>query len=211
MEVKVYECPHCGAPLPPSGLDATVKCTSCGEQTTLDSGSDAVFREEKSRREAEALFERLGHAPRWSQRVAVRLVDWRIWIFGFPFFIGILVQIGERPRAWIAEGYEHFFHARMLHVMSPVLGWLATSIFIVTIILGLLIWSLLGERVDSRRDLQAMLAAKPPKTEGGAARCRKCDAPLEVTAGRLGALRSRLLASASARAARELDHAGPQV
>jgi DNA-directed RNA polymerase subunit RPC12/RpoP len=186
MELRVYDCPHCGAPLPPSGLDATVQCTSCGKQTTLESGSDAVRREEKSRGEAEALFARLGQPPRWAQRVAARLVDWRLWIVGFPFLVGILVKIGTQPRAWIEEGYEHFFHARMLHVMSPVVGWLSTSVFIVATILGLLIWSLLGERVDARRDLQAMLAAKPPRTEGGAARCRKCDAPLEVTAGTLG-------------------------
>ncbi len=129
MEVKVYDCPHCGAPLPPSGLDTAVKCTSCGKQTTLESGSDAVLREEKSR--AEALFTRLGQPPRWSQRIAAQLVDWRIWVFGFPLLVGILVKTGTQPRAWIEQVYEHFFHARMLHVMSPVISWLITSIFIV--------------------------------------------------------------------------------
>ena len=124
MELRVWDCPWCGAPLPPAGLDSEVTCTSCGKATTLADGSDAIMREQQSRAEAEALFARLGRPPRWSQRFATRLVDWRIWVFGFPFALGAL---------W-----------------WPII-----------ISIALLVWSLRGERVDARRALQAMLAAKP--------------------------------------------------
>ncbi|HSD86005.1 MAG TPA: hypothetical protein VLB44_00765 [Kofleriaceae bacterium] len=186
MQLKVYDCPECGAPLPPSGLDTEVTCTACGKQAQLESGSDAVLREQKSRAEAEALFAKLGKPPRWSQRVAARLVDWRLWVLGFPFLLGILSWISDVPRGWVEAAWEHHFHERLLHVVSPVTGWLIDAGFIVAISIALLVWSLLGERVDARRDLQAMLAAKPPQTDGGPAQCRKCNAPLEVAAGMLG-------------------------
>jgi DNA-directed RNA polymerase subunit RPC12/RpoP len=187
VELRVYECPSCGAPLPPTGMDTHVACTACGKQTKIESGSDAVLREQKSRADAETLFAKLGRPPRWSQRFATYLVSWKIWVFGFPFALGLVVTIADKPRDWLLAGWEAVFHARLLNVASPFVGSVISHGFTVGILIALLVWSLLGERIDARRDLQAMLAAKPPETAGGATRCRKCDAPLEVAAGALGA------------------------
>src|SRR5207253_1658793 len=41
-------------------------------------------------------------------------------------------------------------------------------------------------RLVERGKLQAELAAKPPSRPGGPARCRRCDAPLDVKPGDLG-------------------------
>lgn len=187
MELRVWDCPSCGAPLPPAGLDSDVTCTSCGKQTTIADGSDAIVREKQSRAEAEAIFEKLGRPPRWSQRVAAGLASWKVWVLGFPFALGLLWTIGEKPRNWFEAIWEHLFHERLEHVVSPAKAFLLHDGFQVAVAVGLLVWSLLGERVDARRDLQAMLAAKPPETEGGPARCRQCSAPLDVTPGALGA------------------------
>jgi predicted RNA-binding Zn-ribbon protein involved in translation (DUF1610 family) len=186
MELRVAGCPSCGAPLPPAGIEGEVTCPSCGTVTSLADGSEAVLREHQSRAEAEALFARLGRPPRWSQRFATRLVDWRLWVLGFPFALGALWWLGAVPRDWIQAAWERLFHQRLLHVAPPVLAWLIQASFPILLSIGLLVWSLLGERVDARRELQAMLAAKPPETEGGPARCRNCSAPLEVEAGALG-------------------------
>jgi hypothetical protein len=172
--------------LPPAGEGTQVACTSCGRQTSVDTGSDAVLAEQRSRAEAETLYAKLGRPPRWSQRVATYLVSWKLWVIGFPFLIGILVSISQVPENWVQGAYEHLFHARLMHVASPIVGALLSRIFIVVISIGLLVWSLLGERIDARRDLQAMLAAKPRLTPSGAARCRHCDAPLEVPDSALG-------------------------
>jgi hypothetical protein len=186
VDVRMYSCPQCGAPLPAAGEGTQVTCGSCRKQTSIDSGSDAVLAEQRSRAEAEALYAKLGRPPRWSQRAATYLVSWKLWVIGFPFLIGILVSISQVPENWVQGAYEHLFHARLMHVASPVVAQLLSRFFIVVISIGLLVWSLLGERIDARRDLQAMLAAKPPLTSGGASRCRQCAAPLEVTAGALG-------------------------
>jgi DNA-directed RNA polymerase subunit RPC12/RpoP len=186
MEVRVWDCPSCGAPLPPAGLDSEVTCKSCGKSTTLTDGSDAMVREKQSRAEAEALFARLGRPPSWSQRFARSLVSWKIWVFGFPFALGILWRIGEAPRNWVMAAWEKIFHERLLHVAPPVTAWVVQAMFPIGVALALLVWSLLGERVDARRELQAMLAAKPPETEGGPSLCRRCAAPLELAKGALG-------------------------
>jgi len=186
MELRVWDCPSCGAPLPPAGQGTEVTCTSCGKQTTLADGSDAIVREQQSRAEADAIFARLGRPPRWSQRVASRLADWKVWVFLFPFALGLLWTVAEIPRGWVEGAWEKLFHERLLHVASPAVAWIVAGWFQLVFAIWLLVWSLLGERVDARRELQAMLAAKPPATEGGPSCCRNCSAPLEVKPGALG-------------------------
>jgi predicted RNA-binding Zn-ribbon protein involved in translation (DUF1610 family) len=186
MELRVWDCPSCGAPLPPAGLGSDVTCRACGKQTTIADGSDAILREKQSRAEAEAIFARLGQPPRWSQRVASSLASWKVWVFGFPFALGLLWTVGEKPRNWLEAAWEKLFHVRLEHVVSPTASMLLHAGFQMLLAVALLVWSLLGERVDARRDLQAMLAAKPPETDGGPARCRHCSAPLDVKPGALG-------------------------
>lgn len=182
----VLDCPSCGAPLPAALSGALVACTHCGEATTTEPGGAAMRREQASREEAERLFASLGHGPSWSQRVAAFLVKPMLWLFGFPVLLYALMRASQVPERALASFWEAHRHERLLHVVSPVAGWLLNIGFVAGIVVAVLVWSLFGERVDARRDLQAALACKPPETAGGKARCRWCEAPLDVAAGSLG-------------------------
>jgi hypothetical protein len=146
-----------------------------------------MVREQQSRKQAETLFATLGAAPSWSQRVAVVLVNKWLWLLGLPFMLAIVVRVANIPERALEHWWEGHRHARLLHVVSPVAAWLLTVGWVSGLMIALLVWSLFGERVDARRDLQAALASKPPTTAGGAASCRHCNAPLVVAPGALGA------------------------
>lgn len=178
VDVVVNNCEGCGAPLPAGGV-----CTFCGRVTHVDG---ALSREQASRREAEALYATLGEPPRWWQRVAVWLTNPWLWLLGFPFLIGIFHALSSIPSDAFAAAYERLRHARMMHVAPAWLAWLLDNVWSAAIAVTLLVLSLFGERVDARRDLQAALASKPPRTDGGPACCRNCDAALVVPAGALG-------------------------
>ncbi|MBX3217407.1 MAG: hypothetical protein KF850_35580 [Labilithrix sp.] len=184
--LHVLDCPKCGAPLPRATTDAVVICTFCGESTTTEPGGAAMRREQESRKEAEALFASLGRGPSWSQRVAAFLVKPKLWLFGYPLLLYALMRASQAPERAVWSWWEAHRHERLLHVVAPVSGWMLSMAFVATIVVTVLVWSLFGERVDARRELQAALACKPPETEGGTARCRWCEAPLEVAAGALG-------------------------
>lgn len=184
--LHVFDCPSCGAPLPPAADGAHVACSYCGEETVVESGGAAMLRERASREEAEALFATLGQPPSWSQRVAAFLVKPKLWLFGFPVLLYGLVLASEGPQHAVESLWESLRHERLRHVASPVVAWILTSGFTATVVVALLVWSLLGERVDARRDLQAALACKPPAIDGGPGSCRHCDAPLELPPGALG-------------------------
>lgn len=185
--LHVLDCPTCGAPLPAAAEDERVTCTFCGAATTTEPGGAAMRRERESRKEAEALFASLGRGPSWSQRVAAFLVKPKLWLFGYPVLLYVLMRASQVPEHAIWSWWEAHRHERLAHVASPVTGWLLNIGFVAAIVVGVLVWSLFGERVDARRDLQAALACKPPETTGGRARCRSCEAPLDVAAGALGA------------------------
>jgi hypothetical protein len=74
-----------------------------------------------------------------------------------------------------------------MHVIHPSVGFLLSAGPVVALAVGLLLWSLLGVRVDARRGLQAALASHPPKVPGGPAACRECGGDLVVEGGALGA------------------------
>lgn len=185
--LHVLDCPTCGAPLPSASENERVTCTFCGEATTTEPGGAAMRREQASRKEAEALFASLGRGPSWSQRVAAFLVNPKLWLFGYPLLLYVLMRVSQVPEHAIWSWWEARRHERLAHVASPVTGWLLNIGFVAAIVVGVLVWSLFGERIDARRDLQAALASKPPETAGGKARCRSCEAPLDVAAGSLGA------------------------
>jgi LSD1 subclass zinc finger protein len=182
----LLDCPKCGAPLTPADSGALVECKFCGATTTAEPGGAAMRREQESRKEAEALFASLGHGPSWSQRVAAFLVQPKLWLFGYPVLLYLLMRISQAPEHLVWSWWEAHRHERLAHVVSPVTGWLVNIGAVATIVVAVLVWSLFGERVDARRDLQAALACKPPKTAGGKAHCRWCEAPLEVAEGALG-------------------------
>jgi hypothetical protein len=98
----------------------------------------------------------------------------------------LFTWLGRIPQQLVEAWWERYEHARLLHVASPVVGWILSVMWPAGLLIATLVWSLFGERVDARRDLQAALATKPPKTQGGPACCRHCDAPLDVQAGALG-------------------------
>ena len=124
METRVYDCPDCGAPLPPAADGEHVTCAACGKPAVIESGGAAVLREQRSRAEAEALFAKLGRPPSWSQRVAVRLIDWRLWLFGLPVMVVVLLRISALPRTAIEAAWEAARHERLAHVASPPEAWL---------------------------------------------------------------------------------------
>ena len=110
-----------------------------------------------------------------------------VWTLGFPFALAALLRVAVLPVQALCSAWESATHQRLLHVASPTVGWLVDVGLVAGVGLLLLGWSLLGKRVDARRELQALLASKPPSTRGGPARCRHCNAPLAVAAGALGA------------------------
>lgn len=164
----------------PSEDGAHVTCRFCGGATTIEDGGAAMVREQRSRKEAEALYARLGKPPSWSQRFAVVLVNWKLWLVGLPFMVVLLARLAELPSGVVERWWERHRHARLVHVASPAMGWLLTVGWAGGLAILLLVWSLFGERIDARRDLQAALASKPPRTPGGPSRCHHCDAALDV-------------------------------
>jgi LSD1 subclass zinc finger protein len=187
LTTRVFDCPSCGAPLPAASDGEHVTCAACGHATVIESGGGAaVLREQASRLEAETLFATLGAPPSWSQKVAVMLVNKWLWIVGLPFMVALTLRASQIPVRAVLRLWERVSHERVVHTASPVIGWLLNTGWLAVIVIGLLVWSLLGERIDARRDLQAALASQPPKTEGGPSLCRHCGAPLEVAPGALG-------------------------
>ena len=185
-EVRVFDCPECHAPLPPAADGAHVTCTFCGQATTIDYSGAAMVREQASREAAEKLYATLGHPPTWSQKVALVLTNKWLWILGLPFMLALFARLGSLPEHATQHAYEALTHARMMHVISPIAAWVLGIVWQAGLLGGVMVWSLFGARVDARRDLQVALASKPPKTEGGPARCRHCDAALVFAAGALG-------------------------
>jgi DNA-directed RNA polymerase subunit RPC12/RpoP len=78
-------------------------------------------------------------------------------------------------------------HQRMQDVMGDGAAMLIQLAVMFAIGLGGLLVGVAGRRrAVERGKLQAALAAKPPSRPGGPARCRRCDAPLEVKPSDLG-------------------------
>jgi LSD1 subclass zinc finger protein len=162
-----------------------LECSYCHAVETINR-DDALRREQASRAEAEALYATLGAAPSWTQRAAARLVGPGVWFLGMAALWWASVNLGRPVREGIKRWWEEAHHERLLHVMSPSSAWVFEQGPLVVVLVLVLVWSLFGERVDARRELQAALAAKPPATPGGPSSCRNCGAPLAYAPGALG-------------------------
>ncbi len=90
--------------------------------------------------------------------------------------------------------------ARGLHSLAPLFGFdfidlysFAGTLFVlgvaayVVVSLPLALFRFAESFAKVRQRLQACLAAKPPRAQGGPSECRQCGAALSVTAGALGA------------------------
>ncbi len=186
-QVEVFECAGCGAPLREAADGTNVTCGFCGQENRLETGAAAELKARAAREEAERLLSRLGTPPSVLQRVAVVLANPWVWFLGFPFALSLLVRLSTWPLQVVSSAWERANHERLLHVVSPPVAWVLQVGGVVVAALLLLWWSLLGQRVDARRELQAALASKPPTTPGGASRCRHCNASLPVPRGALTA------------------------
>jgi len=185
--VDVFDCVGCGAPLREAVDGTHVTCGFCGKENRIETGAAAELKARAAREDAERLLRQLGAPPSFSQRVAVGLANPWVWFLGFPFAFALLVRVSSWPMQWVSSAWERAEHERLLHVVSPPMAWVLEVGGVVVAALLLLLWSLLGQRVDARRELQAALASKPPSTPGGASLCRYCNAPLSVPRGALAA------------------------
>lgn len=185
-EAVVFDCPSCHAPLPAARDGTHATCTFCNTVTTIDYSGASMVREKASRAEAEALFESLGQPPSPSQRAAVFLTRWWLWVFGLPFMVTATIRIAHLFSHLVSVTYERMAHARITHVAPAPIAWLLQLGVPLSGLVSLLVWSLFGERLDARSALQLALASKPPKTAGGPAVCRHCDAGLVVPPDALG-------------------------
>lgn len=186
LDTRVFGCPRCGAPLPRAKDGEDVTCAFCHEATKVVFEGAMLEREQASRREAEKLFAEIGPPPSTSQRIAVALVNPWLWLLGAPFLVSLFIVVGRLLMGWIGKLWELFTHERLLHVLPPRVAFALSFGITALLPAAILIWSLFGERVSARRELQAALAAKPPSTEGGRAACRVCGAPLDFEPGALG-------------------------
>lgn len=183
--LAVFSCPSCGAPLPEANDGASATCAYCGETARVHTGAEAEHVARKARADAEALLARLGRPPSLLQQVAVTLSSpWAVWL-GFPTAAVLFFQLGTWPMKWFGPWWEAAHHERFLHVVSPSMAWVIELLGPVLGLWVLLAWGLFGARLDARRELQAALAAKPPRHAGGPTTCRHCSAPLEVAGGAL--------------------------
>jgi len=190
VATRIVECPACGAPLPDDHGGESVTCASCGK--VVERAADVRERDaalanvESSHAQAEALYRKLGSPPTLSQRLAAVVANKWLWIVGLPFMLSFFLIAGHWIAHVVEAVYEYFTHARLIHVASNVTIYMMYDGWACLLLVAVFVWSLFGERVDARRDLQAALAAKPPETPGGPARCRQCSAPIEVPTGAFG-------------------------
>jgi LSD1 subclass zinc finger protein len=128
------------------------------------------------------LFARLGRPPSLLEQFAVLFTNPWLWIFGFIFTIPACRWASELPERVL----ELILRARVAHLWYPTGAYWLHSGVLGLGAAALLLLGVLGVRVDSRRNLQAALAAQPPKTPGGPLRCHECGADLTAPEGALG-------------------------
>lgn len=188
-------CPSCGAAVP-LGEGDELECPYCSARVPVPADyralREAQREEGADRARAEALYEKLGHAPppllrRWAN-LSSPLYRWvtegargllRLGWMAVLIALISLTLLGHwaAPRIGIdvidVVGGEHLY------------GGLC-ALFAVVAVLPVAAAGYLDQFVKSRAALQRSLAAGMPEQPGGPSTCRRCGAPLHVPAGALG-------------------------
>jgi hypothetical protein len=186
MTLQVLSCEACGAAVP-LGEGDTVDCPYC--QTTVVIPNEYrdlrdIERDASGKRtEAQRLFKTLGRPPGWFLRMWASASLGLGYLFLLPFvfvFAGIAISKGT-------DAISNTIHANLADTLTNAQYFTVIGTLMFTT-LGLpIVFGVYGRRRTSARlQLQAALAALPPKRAGAPLGCRKCAAPLPVEADALG-------------------------
>lgn len=186
--IEPLTCPACGGPVPLADKDE-VRCPYCGAAVPIPEEHRALRRElatlTSERRTAEGLYRRLGEPPSRVLRLFLVFESPWFWLFGAGFWIVFCVTAFTFAVPFVAA---HLLRINANDVLTAQqLDMINIGGTLGTIVLGLLLAAWNHKRVVSLGGLQAALAAAPPSSPGGPARCRTCGAALGVAPGALGA------------------------
>ncbi|HTB73824.1 MAG TPA: hypothetical protein VK762_11300 [Polyangiaceae bacterium] len=175
-ELDVLRCPACGADVPLGQADDS-RCAHCGQSVRVPEAHRelrSLQREDHgARQRGQALLSTLDSPPWLLTRVLAAVFDQPA--LAFWIYFGVPVGLAS-----IAAGLA--VDARLHPPPAATVG----VIFVVLFAFAFLPRSLgiyANRRAGARRVLLAGLAAQPPRSPGGPARCRSCGAPLEIPAG----------------------------
>lgn len=186
--LELLACKQCSAPIP-FGDEALTTCPFCGTETEVP----AAYREMRAsrvldavaREKAERLLVRLDRPPRLATKVLARMFDFHLLAFMLAYAVPLIVYDAEamlRFADWIAPRLGK-------RTGDEVPPWIpltfAVALLLVLVFLPRVLGIYANRRASARRQLLSALAAKPPATPRGPARCRACSAPLSVEAGKL--------------------------
>jgi uncharacterized Zn finger protein (UPF0148 family) len=186
--LDVLTCHQCSAPIP-FGDDATSTCPFCRTANKVP----AAYRELRAsqradaaaRAEAERLLRTLDRPPWLATKVLARMFDLPMLAFWLLYAIPLglwVITAGMAFSRWLAPriGVRTGDDVPYWITISFMFGLLFVCVFVPRV-LGIYA----NRRTTSRVRLLAGLAAKPPRTKGGPALCRRCGAPLFVATGEL--------------------------
>ena len=186
VSLQVLCCNGCGAPVSLEEGDHTT-CRYCGARIEVPAEYLALRDTEReaaaNRIEAQALYKRLGRPPGILLRLWGFISIGRVYLLLWPFaFIldGVLIvkamdALSRSIRANVAEVLTN----------AQVYTLIGAAMYL-TLGVPLLLGVYGRRRTNSRRVIQAALAALPPSRPGGPSRCRECGAPLNVATDALG-------------------------
>jgi len=187
VALQPLTCPRCAGPVPLGDADV-VPCPYCHGEVPVPAPHRALERAQEAltrdRADAERLYRRLGRAP--PRALALfRFFDspW-FWMFGAGFWIvaGLVLFVFATP--WVGAAVFHVNTYDLLTEKQE--SAISIGGTFGSILLGLLLAGWSRKRSVSRMGLQVALAAAPPRSAGGPARCRRCGAALAVAKGTLG-------------------------
>lgn len=189
---------------------ASVECTSCGADVAIPQAHRDAFaqmrRDDATRAEANALYAKLGAPPRLlrafgvmfdpsgvmkpltgSHHVLVRGIGiyyrWVLIVFA-PF---VMAVIGMIAILLAMRAIGAHYDANVIETLpTSTRDWIEVPVPIAFALVGSALGVYGRRKAISRHALQAALAAKPPKHDGGPSTCRACGAPLSVTGDALG-------------------------
>lgn len=186
ISLQVLCCQACGAPVPLAEGDE-LTCPYCQATVAIPPEYRALRDVERDaaakRTKAQSLFKSLGHPPGLFLRLWAGVSVGLGYLFLLPFvfvFAGIAVSKGT-------DAISKTVQANLADTLSNAQYFtLIAGLMFTTLGLPIVLGVYGRRRTNSRRRVQAALAAMPPKREGAPLACRKCAAPLPVQAGALG-------------------------